>query len=241
MSNGALDRTTFEAIEAYVLDRLDADERLSFERRMAADPTLRAEVELERENILAIELGGMERMLKEVREGHSEQREQGGGWTTWLKYAAVVAILLSGALWFTLRPSASEQLFTEHFAPEPGLPVAMGSTAAHAFNDAMVAYKLGDHDEAISKWSVLLKERPSSDTLRYFIGCAELNAGRPERAAPMLLTVADQEGSAFAQKAQWFAFLALVRNGDRNAAKAIRFSPGNPYGAKAEAILSEFE
>lgn len=41
MSNGALDRTTFEAIEAYVLDRLDADERLGFERRMAADPTLR--------------------------------------------------------------------------------------------------------------------------------------------------------------------------------------------------------
>lgn len=235
----ALDRPTFEQIEAYVLGRMAAEERLRFEQRLAADPALRAEVELERENILAIELGGMERMLKEVREEHSEQRDQGGGWSTWLKYAAAVAVLLGGALWFTLRPSAHERVFAAHFTPDPGLPVAMGTTDSHAFNDAMVAYKLGDLGEAIGKFTSLLKENPASDTLRYYIGCAELNAGRPERAAPMLMAVADQEVSVFASKARWYAFLALVRSGDRNAAEAIRFNAGDPYVAKAKAVLSE--
>ena len=56
MSQGALDRNTFEAIEAYVLDRMDTDERTVFEQRMAMEPALREEVDLERENIRAVEL-----------------------------------------------------------------------------------------------------------------------------------------------------------------------------------------
>ncbi|HRH69520.1 MAG TPA: hypothetical protein PLB89_08450 [Flavobacteriales bacterium] len=235
----ALDKPTFEQIEAYVLDRLGADARLAFEQRMATDLALRAEVELERENILAIELGGMERMLKKVREEHSEQRGQGGSWTTWLKYAAVVAVVMAGALWFTLRPSANERVFAANYSPDPGLPVAMGATDPHAFNDAMVAFKLGDNDEAIGKFTTLLKDDPASDTLRYYIGCAELNAGRPERAAPMLMAVADLESSAFSSKARWYAFLALVRSGDRSAAEAVRFDGTDPNGAKAKAVLSE--
>lgn len=237
----ALDKPTFEQIEAYVLDRLGADERLAFEQRLATDHALRAEVKLERENILAIELGGMERMLKEVRGEQTPQRRQSGGWTTWLKYAAVVAVLLGGALWFTLRPSTNERVFAAHFTPDPGLPVAMGTTDSHAFNDAMVAYKLGDHDEAIGKFTTLLQDDPASDTLRYYIGCAELNAGRPERAAPMLMAVADQANSVFAGKARWYAFLAMVRSGDRTGAEAIRFDAGDPYGMKAKAVLSEWE
>lgn len=237
----ALDKPTFERIEAFVLDRMDAEERRAFEQRLAADPALRAEVELEREHILAIELGGMERMLKAVREERPERRDEGGGWSTWLKYAAVVAVLLGATLWFTLRPSAYERVFAEHFTPDPGLPVAMGATDAHAFHDAMVAYKLGDHDEAISKFTALLKEHPTSDTLRYYIGCAELNAGRPERAAPMLMAVAEQQGSVFAAKARWYALLALVRGGDVTGARAIRFEEGDPYGAKAKEVLAEWE
>lgn len=235
----ALDKPTFERIEAYVLDRMGADERLAFEQRMATDHALRAEVELERENILAIELGGMERLLKAAREEQPEQRNEGGGLSTWLKYAAVVAVLLGGTLWFTLRPNANERLFAAHFRPDPGLPVVMGATDGHAFHDAMVAYKLGDHDEAIGKFTALLKEDPASDTLRFYIGCAELNAGRAERALPMLQAVADQERSVFARKARWYAFLALVRSGDRNAAAAVRFEVDDPNGAKARAVLSE--
>ncbi|MBL0036010.1 MAG: hypothetical protein IPP26_09620 [Flavobacteriales bacterium] len=63
MTQGTLDRNSFEAIEAYVLDRMHADERIRFEQRIAMDAALRAEVDLERDNIRAVELGGMSRML----------------------------------------------------------------------------------------------------------------------------------------------------------------------------------
>jgi hypothetical protein len=55
----------------------------------------------------------------------------------------------------------------------------------------------------------------------------------------MLQAVADQERSVFARKARWYAFLALVRSGDRNAAAAVRFEVDDPNGAKARAVLSE--
>ena len=42
MSDRTLNRATFEAIEAYVLERMDAAERIAFEQRLAADPLLRA-------------------------------------------------------------------------------------------------------------------------------------------------------------------------------------------------------
>ena len=237
----ALDKPTFERIEAYVLDRLNADERFAFEQLMAEDAALRAEVDLERENILAIELGGLQRVLKQVRVEHHPQQEERGGWSTYLKYAAVLAVILSAALWFISRPSSSERAFAAHFAPDPGLPVAMSASDDHAFHDAMVAYKLGDHDEAIGKWSALLKKEPTSDTLRYYIGCAELNAGRGDRAAPLLLSVAEQSNSAFAVKARWFGFLALVRSGDLVAARALVFPADHPYATKAKAVIAELD
>ncbi|HNO06071.1 MAG TPA: hypothetical protein PKK49_12315, partial [Flavobacteriales bacterium] len=102
MSDRTLDRATFEAIEAYVLERMDAAERIAFEQRLAADPLLRAELELEREHSRAVELGGLESMLKGI--AAAERGASGGGhWPRLLKYAAVVALVAGGALWWALR------------------------------------------------------------------------------------------------------------------------------------------
>lgn len=237
----ALDKPTFERIEAYVLDRLDPEERQAFEQRMAADPEFRAEVDLERENILAIEFGALQRMLEQGREERTSIGSTTGHWVGRLKYAAVIAVLLGGAWWVLQRPSANERLFAAHYVPDPGLPVAMSAVEDHAFHDAMVAYKLGDNDEAITKWSALLKEEPSNDTLRYYIGCAELNAGRPDQAVPLFRAVAELPGSVFAAKARWFWLLALVRSGDPEAARALPFAEDHPYAGQAKAVIAELD
>jgi hypothetical protein len=138
-----------------------------------------------------------------------------------------------------MRPPAHERLFAEHFTPDPGLPVAMSATDDHAFHDAMVAYKLGEHDEAIAKWSAQLKAKPSNDTLRFYIGCAELNTGRASKAVTWLMPIAELPGSAFATKARWYAFLALVRHGDLTAARALPFPEDHPYAQRAKAVLND--
>lgn len=242
MSQGVLDRTTFEAIETYVLDRMSATDRAAFEQRMAGDAALRAEVELEQENIRAVELGGVTRMLKEIAAEatvRGTNREK-GGWKQYLKYAAVVAIILSGSLWL-LRPSANERLFAEHFTADPGLPVAMSSTDDPSFADAMVSYKEGDYERARAKWSTLLQQEPMNDTLRYYIGSAWLADGDAMAAIPLFEVVAADPGSAFRTKARWFLLLAYVSAGETAKAKALDMNGDPAYEERARAIKAQLD
>ena len=240
MSQGVLDRSTFEAIETYVLDRMSALDRAAFEQRMAGDAALCAEVELEKENIRAVELGGVTRMLKEIAaEGTvSDTNMAQGGWKQYLKYAAVVAIVLSGSLWL-LRPSANERLFAEHFIADPGLPVAMSGTSDPAFADAMVSYKEGDYERARANWSLLLQQEPMNDTLRYYIGSAWLADGEALAAIPLFEVLAADPGSAFRAKARWYLMLAYVRAGESAKAKAVELDTDPTYGGPARAIKAQ--
>lgn len=235
MSSTAPDRETFEAIEAYVLDRMPAEERAAFERRLAADPELRAEMELERDQILAVELGGVRRVLAAL--GHEEPGRSGGRapWSL-LKYAAGIALLLAGTLWWFLRPPVNERLFAEHFTADPGLPVPMSAVNDPEFQDAMVAYKLEDYAEAVAKWEPLLRTDPDNDTLQYYIASALLAGGKASEAIPRFDQVASNPASAFQAKARWFLYLANLRSGNREAMLRMGMADDPSYGERARAI-----
>ena len=239
MSEGALDRNRFEAIEAYLLGSMSATERDAFAKEMASDAKLRAEVDLQRENTLAIELGGVQRLLKEVRAEHARpEMDRTAGWKTYLMYAAVVAIVLSGAFWVLTRPSANERLFAEHFTADPGLPVPMSATDKPAFHDAMVAYKLGDFAEARGKWSTLLQADPTSDTLRYYIASAALAVEDAAAAIPLFEGIVADTASAFHDKSQWYLFLAYVKAGEVENAKAVPMDDP-AFSVQASAIKAQ--
>lgn len=236
MTEGILDRPTFEAIEAYVLERMTANERTAFEVRLASDAALREEVELERENIQAVELGGLSRALKGIAaEERTEERRMLNG-RTFLRYAAIIAAIATGAIWWMTRTPLNEQLFAEHFAPDPGLPVTMGTTSDPAFADAMVAYKLGDYAEARTKWEPLLAEDPTNDTLRYYIASAWLAENGSRQATPMLEALVKEPGSAFADRGRWFLFLSYLRDGEIAKARSMRLDKDPIYGERVRSI-----
>jgi hypothetical protein len=240
MSQGALDRGRFETIEAYVLGTMPAEERMRFEQDLANNEVLRAEVELQRENTLAIELGGVERMLRTLGAEHAGQEgKEGGGWMQYLKYAAVVAVLLSGAVWWMSRTPAHERLYAEHFVADPGLPVPMSATDDLAFHDAMVAYKMGEYAEARAKWSPLLQADPTNDTLRYYIAIASLAEGDAAAAVPLFEGLAEEPVSAFSDKSRWFLFLAYLKTGEVAKAKAMSFDGDPMYAERVRAIKAE--
>ncbi len=238
MSKGTLDRSTFETIENYVLERMDLGERMAFEQRMAGDAALRAEVELERENIRAVELGGVTRMLRGIAVDDDPGRS-GGNWSRYLKYAAVIAVLAAAGIWWSLRPTLNERLFTEHFSADPGLPVVMGATDDPAFADAMISYKEGRYADARAKWAPLLRAAPENDTLRYYMASAWLAEGDVREALPLLNGLAMESTSVFHDKARWFLFLACVRLGETEKARSMDLESDTTYGLRVRKIMSQ--
>ncbi len=237
MTQGALDRTRFETIEAYVLGTMSDDERARFGSALELDPALRAEVDLQRENILAIELGGVSRTLREVA---SEQAStKGGGRNHLLKYAAAVAVVLAGAFVWLLTPSPSERLFAAYYVSDPGLPVPMSALSDAAFQDAMVAYKLGEYAEAKVKWEEILLQEPSNDTLIYYLGSAALASGDVMEAIRRLEPLSKDTSSTFHAKAKWYLFLAYVRVKDLEKLRTLHLENDPVYGDRVRTITSE--
>ena len=237
-----LDKDRFEAIEAYLLRSMSTEERSRFEQELAADASLRAELELQRENTLAIELGGVQRMLKAVGAEHMSKSDDGRrGWTGYLKYAAAAALLITAALWWLNSPSANERLFAEHFSADPGLPVAMSATDDPVFQDAMVAYKLGDYAEARTKWSPLLQVDPTNDTLRYYIASAALAMNDAAAAIPLFESLGNDHTSPFHDKSQWFLFLAYVKVDDVTKAEALQLDEDPTYGERVRKMKAELQ
>lgn len=239
MNKGTLDRATFEAIEAYVLDRMSTSERAAFEERMAADADLRKEVALQQEHILAVELGGLLRTMQDAGRAHSAL-VGGGRWPKLWRYAAMVAVVIAAAVWWLAHSPVNEQLYTEHFRPDPGLPVAMGATDDPAFADAMVSYKEGKYAEARAKWSPLLQMEPGNDTLRYFIAAAWMADGDAAAATPLLESLRMERGSVFHARVNWYLFLAYVRAGEEAKARSIDLEQDTVYGDRVRSITAQF-
>ena len=148
----------------------------------------------------------------------------------------MVAVILAAAAWWLARTPVNEQLYAEHFRPDPGLPVAMGVTDDPVFADAMVSYKEGKYAEARAKWSPLLQMEPMNDTLRFYIASAWLNEGRVAEALPMLEGVAAEEASAFRDRARWYLFLARIRTGVTGEALAMPLDDDPVYGERVRRI-----
>lgn len=227
----------FEAIEAYLLGTLSLTQREEFERELAQDAALREELEMQREHTLAVEMAGLERLLKSVaaEEGQAGPGAPGRGWG-WLRYAAMLALLALGAAWWLGRPDPNEQLFAQYHVPDPGLPVPMSAVKDFAFQDAMVAYKLGDLDEALAKWGSLLQQEPTNDTLLYYIGQAELQSGNAPMAVQSMRAVLRDSVSVFHDKARWYLFLAYLKLDDREAMKAMKLEEDSVYGERVRAV-----
>jgi thioredoxin-like negative regulator of GroEL len=140
-----------------------------------------------------------------------------------------------------LRPSANERLFAEHFTADPGLPVVMGVTTDPAFADAMVSYKEGHFAEARTKWSSLLQQKPLNDTLRYYMASASLAIDDAPAAIPLLEALSSDRASAFTAQSRWFLFLAYVKTGEVQKARAMSFDADPTYAERVRAIKAELK
>lgn len=111
----------------------------------------------------------------------------------------------------------------------------MGASTNSVFSDAMVAYKLGDYLEARAKWAPLLRREPTNDTLRFYIASAALASGDADAAIALFKELDAQPASGFHGRSQWYLFLAYVRAGKSEEAKATRLENDGTYGERVRA------
>lgn len=242
MKQQALHMDRFEEIETYLLGR--SSDPAQFEGRMANDLDLREEVEVQRENMLAVELGGFSRSLAEISKRHATAnpaigpaplvRRTSAAW--YMRIAAGLALLLGVAWWFLAPPDAYEQVIAEHYVADPGLPVPMSATSDAAFHDAMVDYKMGAYSKAITKWNTLLVNDPQNDTLRYYLANAHMGDGNANEAIQLYQGLSTDTRSVFHDKAQWRLFLAYVQLHDAEQVQNFTVAPGSPYASEVSVI-----
>lgn len=234
-----ISQETFEQIENYLLHRMDAAQQQAFEQAMANDAQLRNEVELQRRLMSTVEAGsfladqpGADTVPAPATP--APVRTINRRW--W--YAAAVLLIAVGATWWLRQAGpAAQDLYTEYFHADPGLPVAMSSTDAYTFYDGMVSYKEGKYKEAAAMWAKLGNEKGFTDTLQYFIGVAHLNNNELPEANQYLLPVANNTTSVWKDKATWYLALSYIKAD--NPKEAVRWLTLLPTDERAKQLLAE--
>lgn len=215
----------FDLIERYLLEKMTADERTSFEERLQNEPELRNEKDSMAELILGVESFGLKQSLKGRKIGDSSEGKVVGikPKSTFsirkLAVAASIAAIFFCGWWF-LQPNVSsdDQLLAKAFVTDPGLPTRMSETSNYDFYDAMVEYKMENYAKAIDLWTTS-RSNIGVDTLNYYLGMAHLNQGNYTLAAIELQKVKAE--SALSSKAQWYQLSILIKEKNYVEAKTV--------------------
>ena len=225
------------------MERMSPDEALAFEQRMRTDEELRSRVEELRLVMLGISQSLLRSKLDEFHTlvpGQDQKpavRRSSGWYTKWAMAASLLVIVALTAWWGLARRHAPDTLFSRYYKPDPGLMTLMTEgNSNYVFEKAMVEYKNGDYNQALSAWTGLLRQQPDNDTLLYFSGSAALAAGRYAEAIRYLKPVAGYAGGAFRNDARWYLGLAYLGAGHKDSARVqigLAEHPGRPALLKA--------
>lgn len=216
----------FERIEAYFNGLLSIDDLTIFEKRLNEENGFKSKVDDIKTVLTGIETQALKEQL-DVFHKAIPQISNGNVSTEskvrhlyWKRIAIAAALVIAaGSFWF-ISGNSNERLYAKYFTPDPGLPTTMSSSDNYAFYEAMVDYKQGKYNTAISKWEILQNSKPKNDTLNYFIGVAHLANKNEETAISFLEEAIKNNEFQFADDAYFYLGLAYLKEGNLEKAKA---------------------
>lgn len=215
-------------IDQYMNDELHPEERIAFEQKMNADKEWKQKVTEIKELTISIQEVELRKLLTAFHAGIKPATQAVVKKITWIKRLAVAAIfigVISAAGWLLFGKSVNEKLYQAYYEADPGLPTEMGITNNYTFNRAMIDYKTGNYQAALTSWEKLLSADNKNDTLNYFAGMACLAIDSAAKAVEHLQIVTQNKQSVFEKEANWYLGLALLKEKHTiEAAAAIRKS-----------------
>jgi len=232
----------FEYIEKYLNGGLEHSDLVKFEQQLENNSDFKSKVENVKTILTGIETQALKEQLNVFHKDIDVISIQPETETTkvrtlnWKRLLVAAALIIAvGSFWYT-NGNSNERLYAQYFSPDPGLPTTMSTTDDYEFYDAMVNYKQGDYKTAISKWEILQKSKPNSDTLNYFIGVAHLANKNEKRAIPFLEDASKNSEFALINDAYYYLGLAYLKaeNIDKAIASLQKSSAEN-----SKALLSD--
>ncbi len=218
--NSNISEELLEIIERYIDGSMNTQESKDFIQLLEVDDDFKIKFEETKTMFLGIEAQALKEQLNEFHEDIPKiETPSKVRFLTVRKFAAAAAIIIAiGSIWF-FSSSPNERLYAKYFKPDPGLPTTMSSTDEFEFYDAMVNYKYGDYEIAISKWKTLLALKPQNDTLNYFLGVANLANKNEKYAIHYLKKSTSNTEFTFINDAYFYLGLAYLKEGNIELAK----------------------
>lgn len=248
-----------ERIDDYVLGNLSGTELQDFEARLQTDSDLRYEVkqqQLIRKALSDKESMGFRKLLMAIDEKLTVDSEtpiikmtkdmSTSNKSSWkfLKIASVFVVLigLTCAIWFW--PKNDINLFNDYYTPYPAKDLTRGENTKSSTTDdkLLTFYRKGKYDQTISLLEDKLKNNPSDERLKIYLGNSYLNTDQEEKA--LLLFETFGNNSSYFYDAQWFAALTYIKTNTPEKAIPIltKLSENiNLYRNKALEILNKLK
>jgi len=223
----------YDRLDRYLDQSMPAEERRRFEEECAADAGL--QYQLDRHRLVRIAI--MEKNLSSAMAGFPQPgRVRSITTRKWLAAASLVILASAAYLFFSSQRHDPAKLYGRFYHSDPGLMTTMGSADDYDFQVAMIQYKRGDYAGAAGAWKKLLPQRPSSDTLQYFLGCAYQAQNSLDTAFAFFQPVAANPNSAFYKEACWYAGLIRLRQNRISEAVALIRQSDRP---EKDSLLNE--
>lgn len=156
-----------------------------------------------------------------------------------IRYVSLSAAAVVGTLFVikSILPSGDPvKLFNSYYAPMDAVsPVTRGidNNDAISYNSAIMDYKKGDYQGAISGFSKALVKDPSSVSASFFLGLSQIELKNYDQAINLLTNVINNAGE-YGKEAHWY--LGLVYLKTKNNEKA---SECFEYLVKSKGFYSE--
>ena len=222
---------TEEEIEKYLTSKMSDTEKSAFEKRLAEDDDLRAELEAQKEARFFVMLAGREASKAEIKAiwEKLESESPRPFFNPYRRYlipaVAVVALLLAFSLWYFNRPSAFKNTYEEIASivdTKTMIPQQMGVGDDVRFAEANQKFRGSHYSEATVLLNELLSDYPQSDTLHYMLGYAWLQEAKAEKAIPHFEEIIQmpEANQVLKQRSEWNLGLAYLLEENSTSAEA---------------------
>jgi tetratricopeptide (TPR) repeat protein len=238
---------TSEKIELYLEGKLDPIAKAALETEIAQNPALSEEVEIYRDIIRGVQLGGENDFMHKIHAWEKElsakdiieekhlvpsnsteaanvkplhtQTKSNENWMKIAVAACLLAVLSVGIWQFTQPDSNPKDLFEKYNSP-----YSTEGITDRAGNDDFVKatrfFEKKEYAEAVKLYDGILDTHPDSVIVNLYAGIANVSLGKAKEATEQLEKVIASNNPNYKEAAEWYLAILPLQAGDKNAAIA---------------------